>query len=296
MKGERINPLDPAELALIRFPVYASPKIDGIRALAINDTLLTYALKPIPNVHVRETFKKYQGLEGELVLMDDMGAIRKTTSAIMTREGKPKVKFLVFDRFQPREKGFSFSARYHDVYNMIADYGGFSAGNVDRVEHDFLHNLEQLIEYERDQINLGYEGVVLRSPDGLYKWGRSTVKEGYMLKLTRRPNAEAKIVGFVERMKNNNEQKRDNHGKAKRSNHKAGKSGRGDLGAVVVVADKWFDEFEVGSGFSDELRKKIWKNRKAYLGKVIKFEYTEAGGYEVPRNPTFLTFRDKRDM
>jgi DNA ligase-1 len=34
----------------VRFPVIASPKLDGVRALVIDGALMSRSLKPIPNV------------------------------------------------------------------------------------------------------------------------------------------------------------------------------------------------------------------------------------------------------
>lgn len=37
----------------IKFPVYASPKYDGIRALVVDGLLVSRTLKPIPNHYIR---------------------------------------------------------------------------------------------------------------------------------------------------------------------------------------------------------------------------------------------------
>mgnify|MGYP006263262291 CR=1 FL=1 len=39
-------------LADVRYPVYATPKIDGIRCIKVGGRALTRTFKPIPNVYI----------------------------------------------------------------------------------------------------------------------------------------------------------------------------------------------------------------------------------------------------
>ena len=59
----------------VLFPVYASPKLDGIRNVIYHRAALTRSLKPIPNHHVREFLESYantiDGLDGELIVGQD---------------------------------------------------------------------------------------------------------------------------------------------------------------------------------------------------------------------------------
>ena len=54
---------DPEKL---RFPVLASPKLDGIRAYVKDGVVLSRQNKPIPNDHVQSLFSKYEHFDGEL--------------------------------------------------------------------------------------------------------------------------------------------------------------------------------------------------------------------------------------
>jgi DNA ligase-1 len=62
-----------------------------------------------------------------------------------------------------------------------------------RVEHKILANVDELIAYEEEQVVAGYEGICFRSPDSPYKHGRSTFKEGFLIKLKRFTTDEAVI-------------------------------------------------------------------------------------------------------
>src|SRR5437899_138139 len=91
----------------------------------------------------------------------------------------------------------------------------------------------------------GFEGVMLRKPDGPYKFGRSTVREGYLMKVKRFTQEEAVVVGYEEQETNLNEATKDALGHTKRSSHKAGKRPAGVLGALRV--SNGHGEFSIGT-------------------------------------------------
>ncbi len=115
----------------------------------------------------------------------------------------------------------------------------------------------------------------------------------FLLKLKRFTDAEAEVVGFEERMHNGNEATTNELGRTKRSSHAAGKTGRGDLGALQVRYEGV--EFNVGTGFTDEDRAAIWADQPAYLGRLAKFKFFSVGVKVAPRHPVFLGWRDRSD-
>jgi DNA ligase-1 len=151
-------------------------------------------------------------------------------------------------------------------------------------------------ELYQDFLNEGFEGAIIRSKYGIYKCGRSTLKQGILLKFKRSKDSEAIIVGFIEKEHNLNTAKKDAFGNIKRSSHKAGKVAANTLGALVVKDVNTGIEFNVGTGFNDKLRALIWKNRKKYKGEIIKYEYQEEGSKDKPRFPCFLGFRCEDDL
>jgi DNA ligase-1 len=50
------------------------------------------------------------------------------------------------------------------------------------------------------------------------------------------------------------------------------------------------------AGLNDKLRQEIWDHQEKYLGAVIKYRYQPYGMKDRPRFPTFIGFRDVRDM
>jgi DNA ligase-1 len=108
-------------------------------------------------------------------------------------------------------------------------------------------------------------------------------------------DAEATVVGFAEKMTNNNPQQLDNFGHKKRSTSKQGLVGAQTLGSLIVQ-DTLGREFKIGSGLDDAMRKEIWNNQPNYLGSLVKYKYMAHGVKSLPRHPIFLGFRDPLDL
>lgn len=277
---------------LIRLPALLSPKLDGIRCLIIDGVAVGRSLKPLPNKFVQKLFGRPElnGLDGELIvgLPTAKDVFQQTSSGIMSIEGEPEVMFHVFDDFT--ETG-GFQRRLHTAQRRIK-----KAKCCTPVDHHLVGSADQLNSWEEDYLALGYEGVMLRSLDGPYKHGRSTAKEGYLLKVKRFEDAEARVIGFSELMHNANEAKRNELGHLERSSHKAGKVGKQVLGALLVKDLKTGVEFDIGIGFTAEQRQLLWVQGDNLMGKVVKYKSQPTGVKEKPRFPVFLGFRDKVDM
>lgn len=283
----------------LSYPLYASPKLDGIRAVVIDGVLMSRNLKAIPNAYVQSLFgkTKYNGLDGELICGDPCSAtcFRDTSSAVMGREGKPDVKFHVFDLMNNPE--FTYATRHTSLNRLVQRTG---RPELVMVPHVQVMNSKVLTGLEEDWLAAGYEGLMINADYAPYKFGRSTLKEGYLLKLKRFLDGEAEVIGWEEQQHNGNEATKDNLGRTKRSTHAAGKSGTGKLGALVVRDLVTGVEFNVGSGFTDEERVRIWNSMMSANthadGSIIKYRFFPTGSKDKPRFPTFCGFRDKIDL
>ena len=71
---KQIKPLLACEVPLndVKFPVYVSTKLDGIRCLIIDGVAYSRSLKPIRNKYIQSIIgnEKYNGFDGELVVGD----------------------------------------------------------------------------------------------------------------------------------------------------------------------------------------------------------------------------------
>jgi ATP-dependent DNA ligase len=139
-------------------------------------------------------------------------------------------------------------------------------------------------------VELGFEGIMLRSPNGLYKHGRSPMREQGLMKVKRFHDAEAFVVGVVEKEINLNPATTNALGLTQRSSSKANKKAAGTLGALVCELRSGAKpvRFEVGTGFDEATRARIWAARSDWIGSRIKFKYQSLpadGRAEVPRFP-----------
>lgn len=276
------------------FPSWASSKLDGIRTLCINGTAVSRNLKPIPNNYIRNLIEHHSdvldGYDGELLLADTTAPFNDVSSAIMSRDGEPDFVYVVFDHFG--EPGKSYQERFIERDHSKLPYF------VKVVQNHKVINDDEIVALESNYLEAGFEGLMLRRADGKdrYKFGRSTVNEGHLLKVKQFTDSEATVVGFMERLHNGNEAIKNALGHTERSSHKDNMVPMDTLGALVVDCEE-FGQFQIGTGFDDATRQLIWDNREDCLGRSVKFKHQPAGAKEggTVRFPVFLGFRHEDD-
>ena len=159
--------------AKLRLPCYASPKLDGIRALPTPGGVMSRSWKKLPNLATQANFTRPEifGYDGELIVGDprDKDCYRKTSSAIMSADGEPDATLFVFDKVT--------TGGWIDRFTQLTGWD-----HVIVLEHRLITTMEELFCYEEACVKEGFEGVMLRAPMGPYKEGRSTTKEGILLK------------------------------------------------------------------------------------------------------------------
>lgn len=271
------------DITKLRFPVIASPKLDGIRCIVQNGHVLSRKLKPIPNSYIRTHLLgmiKHLDADGEIMLRGG-GDFNEIQSAVMREDGEPDFVYYVFDVIG----GNDYADRLRILERDLV------IGNHIQILHSrMITSEEELLKYEDEMVAAGYEGVMIRSVNGPYKYGRSTEKEGYLLKMKRFFDAEAEVIGFEQKMHNANEATKDELGRTKRSSAKAGLVPVEQLGALLLRTPDGI-EFGIGTGYTDEQRTEIWANRESLLGATVTYKYQELSKYNVPRFPVFKCFR-----
>lgn len=284
------------DINTLTYPVLVSPKLDGIRGLCIQGKLLSRSLKPIPNRALAVHFDSVllSGLDGELLSgkpTEDV-VYRQTVSNVMSgHTDASTIHLWVFDDFT--DPSLPFSARLQLAEKRVKELQSFGV-RVVMVPHYYVNSPEELTEAEEYFLSQGYEGAMVRSPLGPYKFGRSTLREGYLLKVKRFLDSEAKVIGVEELYHNDNEQTTNELGNSHRSSEKAGLRAGGILGALNVVDIKSGVEFNIGSGFTQEEREQLW--RSPPIGQIARYKYFPKGSKDKPRHPTFTGWRDARDL
>jgi DNA ligase-1 len=280
------------DITKLKFPVLCTVKLDGIRCLVVNGQCLSRSFKPIPNEYVRTTIEQDLGsfiLDGELML-DGSQPFNEVSSAIMDRKDKPNFKYYIFDLIGKKGLSEPYSQRMKNLEELnVPSY-------VVKVLPKIIESSGQLAEAQQLAMGQGYEGLMVRSPESNYKCGRSTLKEGILLKIKVFEDAEAVIIGFEELMSNQNEATKDAFGRTERSSHKENMVATGTLGSLVVKDLVSGVVFKIGVGFDAHMRVDMWIHQERLLGQLVTYKKQPSGEHEKPRFPVFKSLRHPDDI
>lgn len=280
-------------LDFLHYPIYLQIKLDGIRCLVLEGKAVSRTLKAIPNKYVKsrleDIFKMAPFLiDGELILRNKISTFNEIQSAIMSEEGCPDFLYVIFDCLI-RDIFTSYEERLKNIDTVIP----INNFRIEKLGFIKCYNKGEILMYEKKFLYEGHEGIILRSPAGHYKFGRSTLKEEYLLKMKRFEDSEAEILDSFALERNSNEAELDERGYTKRSSKQDGLEIEETLGSWKVKdcneESPFFGEvFHIGSGFTQQQRDEYWRNRKN--GKIIKYKYQAFGSKNLPRTPIFLGF------
>lgn len=268
----------------LKFPAVVSPKIDGIRCTVFYEDGahrgFSRSGKEFPNRFVRDWIDAngddLEYKDGELVVgsATDPNCMQNTMSGIMSPDGEPDFKFYVFDLVNT----CPFNERCEQFTSYVMHYrDGLRMSNVELVPQYRIGSLEEFNLLEAKFVEQGYEGMMYRSEGGAYKFGRSTEREGYLLKVKRFDDGEAIVIGY--------EQEQDKYGNPK-----------GTLGALVCRDLTTDIEFCIGSGFTAKDREVLWYLRDELRGKLVTYKFFNHGIRVAPRHPVWKGFRDPIDL
>lgn len=287
-----------AELDKIKFSVEAQPKIDGVRSLHITGGLTGRSLKKHKNLHVTERYahSKYAGLDGEMFVgnQTDKALCRNTSSAIGTIKGEPEVKWVLFDYITEQTIHYTYMQRHALLSQRIAEIGDSSLLLIPTFT---VHSMADLLALEAVWLDEGYEGVILRDPHGRYKSGRSTVKEGGLLRIKRFVQEDAIVTGIQEGRVNGNDATTNELGRTERSSHQENMEPNGMVGALECIEVKTGMKILVGAGEMDhDTRRRFFLNPSLILQKRISFKHLPTGRKDLPRFPTYVCIREESDV
>jgi DNA ligase-1 len=276
----------------LRYPVIATLKKDGIRAVKLGD-LASRTLKKIPNQLLQN---RSDGLPYgfDMELWNPDLPYDQVESIVMSKEhpDSGKIQFHVLDWWdQGRDipyKDRMATALFEKP--SLPSYCILPQLIECRTPHELL-----AIFHEHEELQ--GEGICFRLPDSPYKQGRSTLKEQYLVKLARFSRSECEVIGFEEQMFNGNPIRRNAVGKMDRSSAGANLIGKGVLGAFLVRSKEGL-EFRVGTGvgLTDKKRGEIWADRESWLGTQIVIKSKGHGVKTKPRSPIYVGRRNEIDI
>lgn len=127
------------------------------------------------------------------------------------------------------------------------------------------YNLDEITRYYDELIELGYEGIIVRHITAPYERKRSL----WVMKFKPKQEDSYEICGSVEE-------------------YSIDGSPKDTLGALVCRSGDG-NLFNVGTGFSDELRHQLWEVRGLLPGNRVRIKYQHlTSGKNVPRFPVFV--------
>jgi DNA ligase-1 len=299
-----------ADLMKLKLPVYGSLKLEGVRGEFTPTGLLTRPLKRFGNKWLEIKFREVleYAKEWNLVIEGEFykhGLEFNEISSICRRAQHPdtdELEFHIFDVYSADTPNVGFE---HRIEYLIKPA-------VKRIKLDCVKYIEQVKQVDREEVELayadalerGYEGWVVKSPNDAYKQGRSTVNEGFFLRLKDQETYDGVVVEIVERMENLCESEVNELGKLSKRQDKDMKAHTG-LAAVAVVKAEGFRKLirvSLSRGILDysdtkksPSRATIFNERDSFIGRNIRFVGIPVAGMEVPRSPRFDDWRTDLD-
>lgn len=264
----------------LKLPLFASYKMDGIRAIAWYGVAISRNGLPLPNPFVQAVFKEqgWHGFDGELMLNDSTKDFNDVQSEIMRTWGSPDFRYEVFDSTLDLNK--PFYQRWTDAMGRV-HIASQKSERIKGIEHWSIKTYEELEKLYLQAQALGYEGLITRDPYAKYKQGRSTLKQQWMMKLKPVLDAEGIIIDFEELM----------HNADTSSKHKDNMYGGDTLGAFVLNWNGVMVKVGTGKGLTAERRKEFWEKRNELLGLPLTFGFQELSKYGIPRFTRFKGIR-----
>lgn len=247
----------------VKYPVFVQPKLDGCRALAVFDEngfvdLISRQGKSFgqPVEHIIDALAamklKNVVLDGELYNHD----IEFQTIVSYIKKARPQSRLIQYhlydcilgdnEIFDDRNKFLQRNVSRTDIIKLVKTY---------KVSDDV-----ELSEKHDEFVGDGYEGLMLRNQDCLYKIG---LRSYDLLKVKAFQEQEFEVVGAVEGV------------------------GRAAGQATFICKTDMGTKFNCRPKGTDEERQKFWLDRNSYRGKMLTvrfFEWT-TGDNPVPRFP-----------
>jgi DNA ligase 1 len=192
----------------ITFPIYSSPKLDGIRCIAKPNGLFTREGKDIISCihieeHLIELFKMFPNiiLDGELYNHKLKNDFEKIVSLV--RKTKPKdsdyiecrklVEYHIYDCFDKNNPNLTYKQRIEFLRDVFTQSSLLEEYFV-LVDSTIVNNEEELTKLFGEYIAEGYEGQMLRVIDSPYQNKRTK----FLIKNKEFEDAEFKIVDIEE--------------------------------------------------------------------------------------------------
>jgi DNA ligase-1 len=164
---------------------FHQPKLDGVRCILKPEGAFSREGKPFFTTgHIQEQLSSDDVIfDGELYNHDLKEDFDKLVSMIRQQkydelseaeksEIREKVEYHIYDVFVPARPELTFVQR-HALLTDLNAKGAFIGDNIKLVPTGFMDSLAELDEAHGAYAEAGYEGIMLRTPEGPYEHKRS---------------------------------------------------------------------------------------------------------------------------
>lgn len=322
----------------INYPLLSSTKLDGCRLLAYKGQLVTRSLKQLQNKQLKSKFEPLalysvehnvimdgeiyaEGIPFYMISSCFMTQDYTTKSAIkkwvklcedyemdITREEVlNKLKFYMFDCVIDNNYNTPFTQRYN-FYSLNPVFCATFKNLIKIVSQQIVNDADEVRSLFKSVLNRGYEGLILKDPNGRYKCGRTTLKGGLGYKCKPYVTLDAQIIGVKQATKvDPSAPKTINElGRSVTSKKKGDRIPIERATEFTVIYEKECDgifgkmgktkhEVDVGIGGTEAERDEIWANKESYIGRWIEYIGLKIGMKSVPRHCNMKRFREDKD-
>ena len=243
----------PDKLDRIKYPAFIQLKCDGTYRTIVKDgdEIRIYARSGEEST-LPMFKKKIKNLPdgayiGELLIKGYSSKDRLKANGLINSDTEPENIYMVawdyltLDEWKEGKSKTDYIKRFRKLEENIQN-----ETVIQPVMGKIVENFEEAQEFYRYVVSQGEEGAVLKNLDNKFKNGTATDN----IKMKEEAVAEFRITGFQEG------------------------TGRftGTLGALEVISEDGKVESKV-SGFTDEMRDYIWKNRDKLLDTIVSVKY-----------------------
>jgi len=293
-----LAPNEKIDISTLKYPLLASYKLDGIRCIFKDGWMYSRALKSFPNLQLRRRFEYLAELSREKNIILDGELLAKSLtfnelSGITRQLDKELPEDLFFYCFDAIKKE-NFNQPFNERLNNITTDFGICIPYVSIIKQQLIFHATAVDSYYEEALDWGCDGLILRSPEGRYKFGRGTVKEGLIYKMKPFQTFDAKIIGIIQatEVREGAEKKINELGRSVTSKKKDDRILIEKASAFLVMYEG--KELKVTIAMTDEEKIDVWKNQSKYLGRIIEYKGMLVGAKDLPRHPVYIRMRDDK--
>lgn len=251
----------------IQYPCYGSPKLDGVRCLAIRHAdrveLKSRGGKEYSVPHIQDQLfpimKVGDVWDGELYIHGKY--LEEIVSAVKKyNDLTPDIEFIIFDMVKDEtyeHRLISMQALRRYTLSCV------EAPSIDVIEFCEIQDENHMKQKHKEYVSRGYEGIMIRSYDGKYESGK---RSAGLQKYKTFSDNEFRIIDVLPDK---------------------------DGGAVFCVQNTFANNTFNVVGGSHEDRKAWLKNRELLIDKWVTIKYqTLYKDTQIPQFPTLVGFRE----